>query len=202
MVINAKSGSRLADFFNSYIPLNQAEKEEVLSRVTEQKVKRRHFILQPTDACKYYTFVISGCFKMYGIDPGGAEHNIQFAAENEWIADISSFHSGRASQLYIEAVEPSVILQIDRTNLVYLYHHHPKFDRIFRIIIEQKFIELQNRVLQTISSTAAERYERFLTQYPSLATRLPNTQIASYIGITPEFLSKIRRINVKNKVRA
>jgi CRP-like cAMP-binding protein len=103
---------------------------------------------------------------------------------------------------FIEAVEPSVILQIDRTNLVYLYHHHPKFDRIFRIIIEQKFIELQNRVLQTISSTAAERYERFLTQYPSLATRLPNTQIASYIGITPEFLSKIRRINVKNKVRA
>lgn len=197
MAINATSASQLASFFNSYIPLNLAEKEELLGRLTEQRVKRRQFILQPTDGCKYYTFVISGCFKMYGVDHNGAEHNIQFAAENEWIADISSFHSGTASQLYIEAIEPSVILQIDKTNLVYLYHHYPKFDRIFRVIIEEKFIELQNRVLQNISSTADERYESFLRQYPSLANRLPNTQIASYIGITPEFLSKIRRINSK-----
>ena len=131
---------------------------------------------------------------MYATDHNGAEHNIQFAAENEWIADISSFHSGAASQLYIEAIEPEVILQIDKTNLVYLYHHYPKFDRIFRVMIEQRFIELQNRVFLNISATADERYERFLRQYPSLANRLPNTQIASYIEVTPDFLSKIRRI--------
>lgn len=109
-----------------------------------------------------YTFVVSGCFKMYAADHNGAEHNIQFAAENEWIADISSFHSETASPLFIEAMEPSVILQIDKTNLIFLYHHHPKFHRIFRVIIEEKYIELQNRELQNISSTADERYMAFL----------------------------------------
>ena len=197
IAISAASASQLVAFFKRYIPLNQAEKEALLSRVTELRVKRRQFILQPTDACKYYTFVVSGCFKMYGEDKNGTEHNIQFAAENEWITDISSFHSGAASQLFIEAIEPSVILQIDKTNLVYLYHNHTKFDRIFRVIVEEKFIELQNRVLQNISSTADERYESFLKRFPLLANRLPNTQIASYIGITPEFLSKIRRLNAR-----
>jgi CRP-like cAMP-binding protein len=190
---------QLIAYFAQYIPLRNIEKNELRKRVVEKKIKRRQFILQENDVCKYYTFVVSGCFKMYKVDDNGAEHNIQFAAENEWIADISSFHSGRASRLYIEAVEPSVILQIDPANLVYLYHNHPKFDRIFRIIAENKFIELQNRVLQNISSTADERYQAFLEQYPKLANRLPNTQIASYIGITPEFLSKIRRISAKNK---
>lgn len=184
--------------FNSYIPLREKEKNELKDRVTERKIKRRQFILQENDICKHYTFVISGCFKMYGVDKNGGEHNIQFASENEWITDISSFHSEKGSRLYIEAIEPSIILQIDRSNLIYLFSNHPKFDRIFRIIIENKFIELQNRVLQNISSTADERYQTFLEQYSTLANRLPNTQIASYLGITPEFLSKIRN-NISKK---
>jgi len=188
---------QLIEYFANYIPLKELEKTALTERISERKIKRRQFILQENDACKHYTFVVSGCFKMYGVDDNGTEHNIQFAAENEWIMDISSFHSGKASGLYIEAIEPSVILQIDQTNLIYLYHNHPKFDRIFRVIVEEKFIELQNRVLQNISSTADGRYATFLQQYPKLANKLPNTQIASYIGITPEFLSKIRRLNVK-----
>jgi len=185
---------QLIEHFAQYIPLKEIEKAVLKDRVMEKRIKRRQFILQENDVCKYYTFIISGCFKMYGVDDSGSEHNLQFASENEWIADIGSFHSGKPSRLYIEAIEPSVVLQIEKSNLIYLYHHHPKFDRIFRVIIEEKFIELQNRVLQNISSTAEERYLTFMEQYPLLANRLPNTQIASYIGITPEFLSKIRRI--------
>ncbi|SEW38838.1 cAMP-binding domain of CRP or a regulatory subunit of cAMP-dependent protein kinases [Chitinophaga sp. YR573] len=185
---------QLIEHFAQYIPLREIEKNELKQRVVEKKVKRRQFILQQNDVCKHYTFVLSGCFKMYGVDDNGTEHNIQFAAENEWIADIGSFHSGKESRLYIEAIEPSVVLQIEKPNLIYLYHNHPKFDRIFRVIVEEKFIEIQNRVLQNISSTADERYHTFREQYPQLANRLPNTQIASYIGITPEFLSKIRRV--------
>ena len=188
---------QLIKYFSRYIPLKEIEKKELMDRVVEKKIKRRQFILQEHDPCKHYTFVVSGCFKMYGVDSEGGEHIIQFAAENEWITDISSFHSGKASRLYIEALEPSVILQIDQTNLIYLYHNYHKFDRIFRIIVENKHNELQNRVLQNISSTAEERYFSFLQQYPKLSNRLPNTQIASYIGITPEFLSKIRRISSK-----
>ena len=150
-------------------------------------------ILQEGFACKHYSFVVEGCFRLYGVDNKGTEHNIQFAAENDWIADIGSFHSGKPSQLFIEAIEPSVILQIEKDDLYFLYLSVPKLDRIFKVIIENKFVELQNRVLQNISSTAQQRYLNFLEQYPTLSLRLPNTQIASYLGITPEFLSKIRK---------
>ncbi|GAB3986199.1 hypothetical protein GCM10028807_03100 [Spirosoma daeguense] len=135
---------------------------------------------------------------MFAVDQKGTEHNLQFAAENDrpearWIADIGSLHSGKPSALFIEALEPSIVLQIDKQDLYFLYTNLPKLDRIFKVIIENKYVELQNRVLQTISSTAQERYLLFLERYPQLAQRLPNTQIASYLGITPEFLSKIRK---------
>jgi len=185
----------LTSHFAQYIPLKEVEKNEVKQRFIERKVKRRQFILLENEFCRHYTFVVSGCFKMYKVHDNAGEHIIQFAAENEWIMDISSFHYGKESRLYIEAIEPSVILQIDQANLIYLYHNYPKFDRIFRIMIENKHNELQNRVLQNISSTAEERYFSFLEQYANLSNRLPNTLIASYIGITPEFLSKIRRIS-------
>ena len=130
---------------------------------------------------------------MYGVDGKGGEHNIQFAAENDWISDIGSFHSEKPSRLYIEAVEPSVVFQLAKADLIFLYRNHPKFNLIFRVIIENKFVDMQDRFLQTISSTAEERYLTFLEQYPNLSQRLPGTQIASYLGITPEFLSKIRQ---------
>ena len=184
---------RLIEYFELYLPLNAAEKQLVEARATLRKIKRRQMILQEGFVCKHYAFVVEGCFRMYGLDNKGKEHNIQFAAENDWIADIGSFHSGKPSQLFIEAIEPSVILQIGKDDLYFLYLSIPKLDRIFKVIIENKYVELQNRVLQNISSTAQERYLNFLEQYPTLSPRLPNTQIASYLGITPEFLSKIRK---------
>lgn len=182
----------LIDHFESYIPFKEGEKELLQGRFVQRSIRRRQFILQEGFACKHYSFVLQGCFKMYGVDKKGMEHNLQFAAENDWIADIGSFHSGRPSKLFIEAIEPSVILQVEKQDLYFLYVSIPKLDRIFKVIIENKYVELQNRVLQNISSTAQERYEAFLVQYPQLALRLPNTQIASYLGITPEFLSRIR----------
>jgi len=182
----------LIDHFKNYIPLNAGEIKEFYNRVTERRIKRRQMILQEGLICKHYSFVVKGCLRMYGVDNKGVEHNIQFAAENEWIADIGSFHSGKPSRLFIEALEPSVVLQIENQDLYHLYRSIPKLDRIFKVIIENKFVELQTRVLQNISSTAQERYQSFLGQYPNLALRLPNTQIASYLGITPEFLSKMR----------
>lgn len=174
------------------MPLGETEKEALASRLTERKIKRKQFILQEGDVCKYFTYVVEGCFKTYGVDSAGKEHNLLFTAEDDWVTDIDSLHKERPSQLFIEAVEPSVILQISKGDLWYLYTNYPKFDRNFRVIIEDKYIELQNRLLQAFSMTAYERYEIFIEQYPNLVNRLPNTQIASYLGITPEFLSKIR----------
>lgn len=182
----------LIEYFKNYIPLNEEERDLLDKRVTRRKIKRKQMILQEGMVCKHYSFVVEGCIKMYGVDGKGVEHNIQFAAENDWIADIGSFHSNKPSKLFIEALEPSTLLQIEKQDLYFLYRSIPKLDRIFKVIIENKFVELQTRVLQNISSTAQERYQSFLEQYPQLALRLPNTQIASYLGITPEFLSKIR----------
>ncbi|KAI9463101.1 hypothetical protein F5148DRAFT_1286233 [Russula earlei] len=130
---------------------------------------------------------------MYAVDLNGKEHNLEFAAENNWITNLSSFYAMQPGSVYIEAIEPSIVLQINHEHLIYLYGNYPKFNSRFRVIIERNYIELQNRVLQNISATADERYLYFLQQYPALANRLPNTQIASYLGITSEFLSKIRK---------
>lgn len=178
--------------FDKYLPLDDREKEALTSRLVQRQIKRKQYILQEGDICKYFTYVVEGCFKMYGVDNSGAEHNLVFASEDDWITDIDSLHKERASKLFIEAIEPCTILQLSKGDLWYLYTNYPKFDRNFRVIIENKYIELQNRLLQTFSATAYERYESFIEQYPNLANRLPNTQIASYLGITPEFLSKIR----------
>ena len=183
----------LIKHFSNYLPLNEKEINELKSCIKERIIKRRQYILQEGDICKHYSFVNEGCFKMYKVDANGKEHNLQFAIENEWIADIGSFHSENSSELYIEAIEQSIVLQIEKADLLYLYTHYPKFDRNFRVIIENEFIALQKRVLHNISSTAEERYLDFSKKQPNLFNRISNVQIASYLGVTPEFLSAIRK---------
>jgi len=169
-----KNKELLLAYMSSAFLLTDKEIEELISLFAERKIKRRGFILHQDDVCRHFTFVVSGCLKMYAIDPAGKEYNLEFAAENEWVSDLSSFYSEKPSGVYIEAIEPSVILQITRQDLIYLYVNYTKFNSTFRIIIERKYIQLQNRVLQNISATAEERYRYFLDQFPLLASRLPN----------------------------
>jgi CRP-like cAMP-binding protein len=191
--ISEAAWASLCTYFEKILTLKKDEKEELHSRVRQRQIRRKQFVLQQDDVCKHYTYVVNGCFRMFSVDGKGAEHNIQFAAENDWISDIGSFYSDKPSKLYIEAIEPSLVLQIEKTDLLFLYTNFSRINRNFRVIIENKFVELQNRVLQNISSTAEERYTTFLEQYPDLFNRLPSTQIASYLGVTPEFLSKVRK---------
>jgi CRP-like cAMP-binding protein len=163
----------LLTYFDSYLALNDEERAQLSNRVVERRLKRRQFVLQQGDVCRHYTFVVSGCLKLYGVDKKGAEHILQFAAESDWISDIGSFYADQPSQLYIEAIEPAVVLQLEKPDLLHFYRHYPKFNLNFRVIIENKFVELQQRVLQNISSTAEERYRSFLSQYPSLAIGCP-----------------------------
>jgi CRP/FNR family transcriptional regulator, anaerobic regulatory protein len=183
----------LIDYFEKFLPLNEEEKSIVEKVFKERRVKRRQFILQEGDVCLHNTFVVEGCFKMYMVDLNGKEHNLQFAVENWWIGDIGSFHSGASSSLYIEALENSVILQTNKEDQLKLFVDYPKFNRIFRVLAENAMVSLQNRILQNISSTAEERYLIFLEKYPQLFNRISNVQIASYLGVTPEFLSTIRK---------
>lgn len=183
----------LINYFNSFLTLTAEESSELKRRVTPRTVKRRQFVLYPGDVCKHYHFIVEGCFKMYKVDETARQHNLHFAVENQWITDIGSFHSAQPSQLYIEAIEPSEILQISKEDLIYFYEHSIKFNRIFRVIVENEFVLLQHRLLQTISTSAEQRYLAFMERYPHLFNRVSNVQVASYLGITPEFLSNIRK---------
>ena len=183
----------LIDYFENYLPLHEEEKAIIEEIFKERRIKRRQFILQEGDTCKHNTFVVEGCFKMYLVDEKGKEHNLQFAVENWWIGDIGSFHSEEPSKLYIEALENSIILQIKKENQLKLFVDYPKFNRIFRVFTENALVSAQRRILQNISSTAEERYLDFLERYPHFFNRISNVQIASYLGVTPEFLSTIRK---------
>lgn len=184
---------QLINYFTEYFPLNKQERAEIGDRFTLRRVKRRAYLLQQGEVCRHFTFVVGGCLKLFAVDHTGKEHNLAFAAENEWMFDLSSFYAEKPGKLYIEAVEPATVLQITHEDLLHLYTNYHKFDRNFRIIVERKYIDLQDRILYHISTTAEERYQLFFQKYPHLANRLPSTQVASYLGITPEFLSKIRK---------
>lgn len=183
----------LIDYFEKLLPLNDDEKFIVEESFKERKIKRRQFILSEGDLCKHTTFIVEGCFRTYAVDDKGKEHNLQFAVENWWIGDIGSFHSEKPSKLYIEAMENSIILQCKKEDQIKLFVKYPKFDRIFRVLAENAMVSMQNRILQNISFTAEERYQDFIERYPHFLNRISNVQIASYLGVTPEFLSAIRK---------
>jgi CRP-like cAMP-binding protein len=183
----------LIDYFENFLPLDGEEKSIIQEIFKEKRIKRRQFILQEGDICKHNTFVVEGCFRTYSVDDKGKEHNLQFAVENWWVGDIGSFHSEMPSKLYIEAIENSIILQCKKEDQIKLFVKYPKFDRIFRVLAENAMVSMQNRILQNISSTAEERYLDFVERFPHFFNRISNVQIASYLGVTPEFLSSIRK---------
>lgn len=189
----------LLEYFGRLIPLNGEEKQLVAEMFRPRLYRKRQYLLQAGDVCTQFNFVVRGCLRMYKADAKGNVHNIQFATENWWMIELGSFHSKKPSELNIEALEDTMVLQINYENLISLYTQAPKFNRIFRVLIENSFVTLQKRLLQNISSTAEERYQGFVETYPHLANRLPQVQIASFLGITPEFLSRLRSKLSKQK---
>lgn len=189
----------LCAHFDRYLALDEAERKALLERSRVRRLKKRGFLLQEGEVCRSYAYVVEGCLRMYEVDEKGVEHNLQFALENEWIVDIGSFHAEKPSSLFIEALEPSVVVCIEYADLLRLYTEHPKFDRNFRVIIEDQFVELQQRMLRRNASSAEQRYAHFVEQHPALAARVPNVHIASYLGVTPEFLSRLRAKTSKGR---
>ena len=158
-----------------------------------KRVKKRQFLLQEGDVCKQLAFVTAGCLREYSIDHKGEEHIIQFAVEDWWISDLNSFLTGTASTHNIDALENSEVLLLDKAARDKMLETIPKMERFFRIILESNYIATHRRINEALSATAEERYLAFLKTYPVQAEKLPQNQIASFLGITPQSLSRIRK---------
>lgn len=176
-----------------YVTLTDEEKEIFCSGLKEKKIKRHHFLSEAGDVSRYQNFVNKGCLRLFYIDENGFEHNIQFAVEDWWIGDMASFLTQKPASLYVEALEDSEVLQIDNATMENLYIKIPKLERFFRILLQNAFISFEQRILSNLSKSAEEKYLEFINKYPYMEQRLPQIHIASYLGITPEFLSKLKK---------
>ena len=175
-----------------YIQLTPEEQSLFLSKVKFRKYLKGQFVVQEGDICRYESFVLSGCLKTFYLDKQGHEHIVMFAIEDWWTADLGSFISQTAADLNVQCLEDSELIQISSTDLQQLYIEIPILERFFRIIIQNAFVAAQKRIINNLSLPAVERYVRFRKQYPKIEQRVPQYMIASYLGITKEFLSKIR----------
>lgn len=176
-----------------HIRLDNAETDFFTSLLEYKAIKRKGFLLRRGEACKTESFIVKGCTRTYTIDENGFEHIVMFGVEDWWVGDLASFLTKTPTNYFIDALEDTEVLQITQPNLELLYQRVPKFERFFRLIIQNAFIAQQTRINQTLSYTAEQRYKDFISRYPSLEQRIPQKQIAAYLGITPEFLSMLRR---------
>jgi CRP-like cAMP-binding protein len=191
----------LLDYFNNLIPLGGEESELIRAKFHPHLFLKKQFALQHGAVCEYFDFVVRGCLRLYKVDEKGVYHILQFATENYWMIDLTSFHKKTRSALDIDALEDTMVLRITYDELIDLYIKAPKFDRIFRVLLENHFMQQQERIGQLFSSAAEDRYQSFLEAYPHLLNRVSQVQIAAYLGITPEFLSRIRSRMAKGEPR-
>ncbi|HTK82813.1 MAG TPA: Crp/Fnr family transcriptional regulator [Bacteroidota bacterium] len=175
------------------IELTESELDRMASYFTPKRVLKKHFLLQEGEVGKYIAFVDRGCLRCYSVDPKGEEHVIQFAIEDWWISDLQSFLTGEWSRYNIDALEDSEVLVIDKISRDSMLVEIPKLERFFRLLLERSYIGTQQRIECTLSASAEDRYQMFLKTFPTLAQRVPQNQIASYLGIAPESLSRIRK---------
>lgn len=175
-----------------HIDLQEEEAAFFLSLLKTRQVKRKQFLLKEKEICHHSIFVNEGCLRGYTLDKNGYEHILQFAPKNWWIADMYSMLSGQPGDLYIDVLEDSEVLLLHVEDREKLMQELPKFERFFRIILENSLITFRQRLMENLGLPALERYLLFCKRYPTLIERLPQKQVAAYIGVTPEFLSKMR----------
>lgn len=176
-----------------HISLSEKDVDVFCNLFQNKIIKKKGFLLSEGEVCRFEGFVTRGLFRVYHIDQDGFEQVLYFAIENWWVTDIDSFTNGTPSQLFIEALEDSEVLLISKKDKEFAYTNLPEIEKLFRIMTQKTHVALQRRMIDNLSKTADQRYLDFIEKYPQLFQRLSNLQIAAYLGISHEFLSKIRR---------
>ncbi len=176
-----------------HIHLTPEEAQHFVSLLEARTYRNKKMVLEEGTICRHSIFVTKGCLRGFTTDHNGFEHVLSFAPPDWWIADMYSLITQKPGVLNIEALEDTEVLLLSKINQERLFIDVPKFEHFFRILIENSLVSNQQRIINNLSMTAEERYEHFCQKYPSLVYCLPQKQIAAFIGVTPEFFSKMKK---------
>ena len=179
-------------YINKFINLTVEEETILLSKIVNRNYLKDQYIAQQGDICKSVNFIISGCTKTFYMDLDGQEHIVMFSIEDWWTSDLGSFITQTPADFNVQCIENTQLIQFTYDNLEELYKEIPKLERLFRKIVERAFTASQKRIIRNFSLTAKERYQIFKKDKPKIDQRVPQYMIASYLGVTKEFLSKIK----------
>jgi len=182
----------LITHINKFVPLTAEDIPTVTAALRYKKVKKKEWLLREQQVCTANYFVLHGCLSMYFIREDGVEQITQFAIENWWLTDFQSLDWRQPSRFNIQAIEATELAILDRDAFTNLCDRLPLVDRYFRLVVQRAFAATQQNLFYIHSSTGEERYRRFATSFPEFVQRIPQYMVASYLGFTPEFVSKIR----------
>ncbi|KGE15575.1 Crp/Fnr family transcriptional regulator [Sphingobacterium deserti] len=175
------------------VPITERDKEVVMSFFRRKKLRKRQYLLQEGDVCKYISFVTEGLMRSYTVDEKGNEHINLFAWEGWWISDFAGFIFGNEAKLNIDAIEDTTVLLLSVENYEKMLTEVPLMERYFRVLYQNSLATKDSRLISAITHTAEEKYTMFLDTYPSIGQRLPQNLIASYLGLSPETISRIKK---------
>jgi CRP-like cAMP-binding protein len=177
---------------SKHITIDSRETEYFLSLLERKQIKKKALLLKAGEPCRTFNYVTSGALRAFYVDAHDKEATIMFAVADWWITDMPCFINEKAAMINIEAISDSTIFQLTKADMDSLYTRIPKFERFFRILMQNAYIREQLRVLESLSLPAEARYDNFVKKYPAIIQQVTQKNIASYLGITPEFLSAIR----------
>ena len=189
---------RIREYLSRSVRLSEAEIKIFENSLELRLIPKKTILLQAGEVCNFEAYINKGCIREYFIDDAGIELTLQFATEDWWVSDITSFEDQIPSDMYIETLEDCELLVLTRQSKENLINEVPQLERMFRLMIQRHLSKLQKRLFKTVSSTAMDQYIEFVTRYPTISQRVSQQYIASYLGITPEFLSRLRAKHLKN----
>lgn len=190
---------RFIQYVNSFVSINDQQAEYIISQVNKRVIGKKIILLKQGEICTFDAFIVSGLVKSYFIDNNGIEVILTFACENWWISDLLSFEEKVPSRMFIETIEDTELLIFTPSTKENIIRQVPQMERMFRLMVQRHLATYQERLFGIIAQTAEERYDVFLAKYPTLPQRIPQHLIASYLGISAEFLSRIRTRKLKKK---
>jgi CRP/FNR family cyclic AMP-dependent transcriptional regulator len=185
--------SNIINNVSKCITLTAEEQAQFTDLLEFKTIPKKTILLREGEICQFEGYIQKGCVRIYYVNENGFEVVLSFAVEDWWVSDIASFHENKPSLFFIETLEETEMFLLTPQTKEKLLVTIPKFERVFRLLVQRNLSSVQNRLVNTISKTASDRYLEFIKLYPSVPLRVPQYHIASYLGVSPEFVSTIRK---------